>query len=205
MQAFCILNVIYFLAKIKQEPIDSLLVKPKLEHPEMNLSEGMNVDIDDDELAQVKLELDMGVGVSKSADYDEWLEIQKELGVYASSDPTLNSINRKQPRLDHHMGTRQRANGEVTSELERDLLEDANNLEGLTLCAQNNEVVASAAQRFSSETLVSVHQDDITAQVQSAINSILSLKKNSGQTAQTDSTSDKLLDQAVRSILGSSS
>lgn len=157
--------------------------------------------------AEVKLELEMevGVGVGKSADYDEWLEIQKELGVYTSSELGLaGKCSRKSSRA--------RANGEnrlenseaSASELERDLLEDTESLDGLALYAQAQcPTRAQSSERNSNPE----DNDDITAQVQSAIDSILSLKKRpqtagNSQSSQAEA-NDKLLDQAVRSILGS--
>lgn len=159
--------------------------------------------------ASVKVEVDMDVGVGKSADYDECLEIQKELGLYASTELGLGGKCRSKSGK-HERG---RANGDTrsmseasASELERDLLEDTGSLDGLALYAQ-----AQCPTQPSERNSKPEEHDDITAQVQSAIDSILNLKKRpaagtsqsgSSQGSSSDS-NDKLLDQAVRSILGS--
>lgn len=156
--------------------------------------------------AEVKLELEMevGVGVGKSADYDEWLEIQKELGVYTSTELGLTGkCSRKSSRARANGESRLENSEASASELERDLLEDTESLDGLALYAQ----AQCPARVQSSECHSNPEEpDDITAQVQSAIDSILSLKKRpqtaSGQSSQAEA-NDKLLDQAVRSILGS--
>lgn len=155
----------------------------------------------------VKLEVEMEV---KPADYDEWFEIQKELGVYAPPELTLGGKRSKSGRV--------RINGEsgarevvgVCTELERDLLDDAESLDDLALYAQAQCPVTARAQ--STDRSGGPEENDITAQVQSAIDSILSLKKRpatsggsgSGSSgSQTSDANEKLLDQAVRSIMGS--
>lgn len=142
----------------------------------------------------VKLEVEMEV---KPADYDEWFEIQKELGVYAPTELTLGGKGRSK-------SGRVRINGEsgtgVCSELERDLLDDTESLDDLALYAQAQCPVVTRAQP---------EENDITAQVQSAIDSILSLKKRpsvsggAGSSQASNDANEKLLDQAVRSIMGS--
>ena len=185
-----------------------------------------------------------------TGDYDEWLEIQKELGVYTSvtdsskckynsisGSNTVSSVNTR-PKVE-----RTRANGEYresgassssavntskenfvqdesgapvserrlssATELERDLLEDTDSLDGLALYSQAQ---CPASLDISSESGNPNEHDDITAQVQSAIDSILNLKKRPANTVPTGSANsapqsseskDAMLDQAVRSILGS--
>ena len=189
---------------------------PKLE-PEVLESEALATQaINTSEAASssVKLELEMEVGVSKSSgDYDEWFEIQKELVSYPSAEVAVNN------KCKSGKSARGRANGEARlanepsascSELERDLLDDAESLDGLALYAQAQcPARTSSSERNSNPE----EHDDITAQVQSAIDSILSLKKRpagastqpvqGAQGASSSDSSDKLLDQAVRSILGS--
>ncbi|XP_058805470.1 serine-rich adhesin for platelets-like isoform X2 [Phymastichus coffea] len=160
--------------------------------------------------APVKLELEMEVGLGKSADYDEWFEIQKELGAYTSTEFKCRTKTNRVERA--------RANGEVrgmvmgneasASDLERDLLEDTEGLESLALYTQSQCPVQSMERGANPDD-----HDDITAQVQSAIDSILSLKKrpsvgasqqqSGGSSSSSSDSNDKLLDQAVRSILGS--
>lgn len=171
-----------------------------------------------------------------TGDYDEWLEIQKELGVYT---PTTESSKCKYNNLvTANTGNlrpkveRTRANGEfrvsetsvasgsssvVTSstrrlssatELERDLLEDTESLDGLALYSQSQ---CPGSLDISGESGNANDNDDITAQVQSAIDSILNLKKNpstavpgsANPAPQPSESKDSMLDQAVRSILGS--
>lgn len=151
----------------------------------------------------VKLEVDMDV---KPGDYDEWLEIQKELGAYAPEFTLGGKCRSKSGRT--------RMNGEsggrdvVCTELERDLLDDAGSLDDLALYAQAQCPVSSRGQ-FGDRS-GGPEENDITAQVQSAIDSILSLKKRpstsggaGGSSNQTNDANEKLLDQAVRSIMGS--
>ena len=200
-----------------------------------------------------------------SGDYDEWLEIQKELGVFPSggSGDTAKSRNvaiaatsgsgsgagtssRSTSKAERTRGNGEyRASGGSTNatasvssvasanslkntyehnaltqdadrrwsastDLERDLLEDADSLDDLALQTQ-----CPTTMNLGSNESGSVNEhDDITAQVQSAIDSILNLKKrpsaaspaNSASIAPTQQTSeskDTVLDQAVRSILGS--
>lgn len=198
---------------------------------------------------------------STSGDYDEWLEIQKELGVYPSAG---DSSKCKNINISGSVGggtggsasvtgtiirpsrmERTRNNGESrttntssavsvqsassknifesdssmeldrrwcssATELERDLLEDADSLDELAFHSQVQCPSALSGEVDNSNIL---EHDDITAQVQSAIDSILNLKKMpssstatsgaSGSTAQTSESKDSVLDQAVRSILGS--
>lgn len=195
---------------------------------------------------------------STSGDYDEWLEIQKELGVYPSTTDTLKCKNSnngsgsgsacvtvvKSSKIE-----RTRANGECrgnvasasvvsgisnaimkgsceqesasgfekrwssATDLERDLLEDTDSLDGLALHSQTQcPSTVHVASNDSSGNAGNEH-DDITAQVQSAIDSILNLKKrpantlsgtsSSGNASQSGDSKDTALDQAVRSILGS--
>jgi len=202
---------------------------------------------------------------SSSGDYDEWLEIQKELGVYPSTTDTLkckNSNNSSSGGNNSGVAcavsaiTRSskverthRVNGEClranvanastagisnatmkdnceqdtappfdrrwssATDLERDLLEDADSLDGLALHSQT-QCPSSNIHVTNSETGNAGNEhDEITAQVQSAIDSILNLKKrptntlssgNSGSgSSQSSDSKDTALDQAVRSILGS--
>jgi hypothetical protein len=194
---------------------------------------------------------------SSSGDYDEWLEIQKELGVYPSTTDTLKCKNNSSGGNNSGIACavsavtrsskveRTRVNGEClranvasasisnatvkdnpeqdtgppfdrrwssATDLERDLLEDADSLDGLALhsqtqCPSNVHVTNSESGNAGNE------HDEITAQVQSAIDSILNLKKrptntlsggNSGSgSSQSSDSKDTALDQAVRSILGS--
>ncbi|KAK2586880.1 hypothetical protein KPH14_009817 [Odynerus spinipes] len=188
-----------------------------------------------------------------SGDYDEWLEIQKELGVYPSATDSFKckSSNNSGSNGACTMGIsksskteRTRANGECrvnvantsisgvsntvvkdnceqdntgvferrwssATDLERDLLEDTESLDGLALHSQTQ---CPGSLHVSSESGNGNEHDDITAQVQSAIDSILNLKKrptntlsgSSGSSAsQSSESKDTVLDQAVRSILGS--
>ncbi|XP_020712037.2 serine-rich adhesin for platelets isoform X2 [Athalia rosae] len=175
-----------------------------------------------------------------SGDYDEWLEIQKELGVYTTSGDSSkckNSGNNSGVMTRTSRGERTRANGEYrgsvvssglilknscetgpisdrrwsgATDLERDLLEDTDSLDGLVLTSQ---VQCPPSLHLSNDN--DNDNDDITAQVQSAIDSILNLKQGpsnpippptlpaSASTSQTTESKDAALDQAVRSILGS--
>lgn len=175
-----------------------------------------------------------------SGDYDEWLEIQKELGVYPSagdSSKCKNSGNNSGATTRTPRGERTRANGEYrgsvvssglilknscdtvpvserrwsgATDLERDLLEDTDSLDGLVLTSQSQ---CPPPMHLSNDN--DNDNDDITAQVQSAIDSILNLKQGpsnpipqasitpSASTSQTSESKDAALDQAVRSILGS--
>lgn len=193
---------------------------------------------------------------STSGDYDEWLEIQKELGVYPSTAETLrcktgNNGNSGNSACAVTAVTRSskiertRANGEClranvpsvsnmimkddceqdvtptpfdrrwssATDLERDLLEDADSLDGLALHSQA-QCPSSTVHVTSSESGNAGNEhDEITAQVQSAIDSILNLKKRPANTlsgsssgsssSQSGESKDTALDQAVRSILGS--
>ncbi|KAL6434540.1 hypothetical protein ACFW04_006126 [Cataglyphis niger] len=191
---------------------------------------------------------------STSGDYDEWLEIQKELGVYPSTADTLrcktgNNGNSGNSACAVTAVTRSskiertRANGEClranvpsvsnmkddceqdvtptpfdrrwssATDLERDLLEDADSLDGLALHSQaqcpSNTVHVTSSESGNAGN----EHDEITAQVQSAIDSILNLKKRPANTlsgsssgsssSQSGESKDTALDQAVRSILGS--
>lgn len=224
--------------------------------------------------ASVKLELeddfpDVDVdskvlGKLGGADYDEWLEIQKELSVYASSSDltrcrvtnvnngsssVLNNQSLNSGAANLFCGTtrsskfeRIRANGdyhnhdgineaasvvnnncdlssmyasvksafEHQKDLERDLLDDSESLDGLTLynqghCPSSLDGLEAADNTNNSET------DDITAQVQSAIDSILSLKKRpssnnmvgQANTGNSQSKDEMTTDQVVRNILSS--
>ncbi|XP_015108448.1 uncharacterized protein LOC107035512 [Diachasma alloeum] len=198
-----------------------------------------------------------------SGDYDEWLEIQKELGVYpgdtgkckhqvcsgasgssangaclttksltkcertrANGDCRLSaSVNQSTMKnLDDtsdtgHMELDKRwCSAALRDDLERDLIEDTDSLDDLAL--QSQLPGTSIQDNEQGQGLINDH-DDITAQVQSAIDSILNLKKRpsnasavstqvSGTSAGTTQTSgnssdskDSVLDQAVRSIMGS--
>ncbi|XP_047361967.1 uncharacterized protein LOC124953931 isoform X3 [Vespa velutina] len=186
-----------------------------------------------------------------SGDYDEWLEIQKELGVYPSATDSFKckSTNNSGSNGACTMtipksskNERTRANGECrvanasisgvsntvvkdncdqdntavferrwsgATDLERDLLEDTESLDGLAL---HSQAQCPGSLHVSSESGNGNEHDDITAQVQSAIDSILNLKKrptntlsgSSGSSAsQSSESKDTVLDQAVRSILGS--
>lgn len=217
--------------------------------------------------ASVKLELEddfpdvqtetkaMAKPSSTSGDYDEWLEIQKELGVYPPTSESLKCKNNSsvgsntvssastRPKVE-----RTRSNGEYRAsaanfasgsssavstskdtfghgesgapvserrlssdtELERDLQEGTEkSLDDLALCSQSK---CSSSLDVSGESGNPNEHDDITAQVQSAIDSILNLKKNPANTVpassanpapQSSESKDAMLDQAVRSILGS--
>ncbi|XP_029052515.1 mucin-4-like isoform X1 [Osmia bicornis bicornis] len=187
-----------------------------------------------------------------SGDYDEWLEIQKELGVYPSTTDSFkckNSNNSGNNSASAVAVTRSsktertRANGECRTnvpgasvsgvqhtvikdnceqdntpvferrwscapDLERDLLEDADSLDGLALHSQTQ----CPGSLVTTESGNGNEHDDITAQVQSAIDSILNLKKrptntlpgsNGNSASQSSESKDTVLDQAVRSILGS--
>ncbi|XP_072743417.1 uncharacterized protein [Anoplolepis gracilipes] len=193
---------------------------------------------------------------STSGDYDEWLEIQKELGVYPSTTDTLRCKNGNNGNSGNSACAvtaitrsskieRTRANGEClranvpsvsnmimkddceqevtptpfdrrwssATDLERDLLEDADSLDGLALHSQA-QCPSSTVHVTSSESANAGNEhDEITAQVQSAIDSILNLKKRPANTlsgsssgsssSQSGESKDTALDQAVRSILGS--
>ncbi|XP_015523194.1 protein PF14_0175 isoform X1 [Neodiprion lecontei] len=175
-----------------------------------------------------------------SGDYDEWLEIQKELGVYPTSGDSSkckNSGNNSSAMTRTSRSERTRANGEYrgsvvssglilknscetvpvtarrwsgATDLERDLLEDADSLDGLVLTSQAQ---CPPPMHLSNDN--DNDNDDITAQVQSAIDSILNLKQGPSNplpppplpattsTSQNSESKDAALDQAVRSILGS--
>lgn len=201
---------------------------------------------------------------STSGDYDEWMEIQKELGVYPS---TTDALKCKNGNNDNNSGgnsacsvtaitrpskiERTRANGEclrtnVAStcvsgvsnaimkddceqniappfdrrwcsaiDLERDLLEDTDSLDGLALHSQAQCPSSSVHVTNSSDsgTAGNENEHEINAQVQSAIDSILNLKNcptntlsgssNGSTSSQSGNSKDTALDQAVRSILGS--
>jgi len=187
---------------------------------------------------------------NNSGDYDEWLEIQKELGVYPSTADTLKCKNGNNNGSSACAVTRSskiertRANGEClrmnvantnvpgvsntimkddceqdvntpfdrrwcsATDLERDLSEDTD-LDGLALQAQcpSSTVTSNESGNAGNE------HDEINAQVQSAIDSILNLKQrpantlsgsgNGSSSSQPSDSKDTALDQAVRSILGS--
>ncbi|XP_012140061.1 uncharacterized protein LOC100876049 isoform X2 [Megachile rotundata] len=188
-----------------------------------------------------------------SGDYDEWVEIQKELGVYPSTTDSFkcknsnNSGNNSASAVTVTRSSkteRTRANGECrtsvpsasvsgvqntvikdnceqdnapvferrwscATDLERDLLEDADSLDGLALHSQTQ---CPGSLHVTTESGNGNEHDDITAQVQSAIDSILNLKKrptntlpgsNGNSASQSSESKDTVLDQAVRSILGS--
>ncbi|XP_031825975.1 uncharacterized protein LOC116424130 isoform X3 [Nomia melanderi] len=188
-----------------------------------------------------------------SGDYDEWVEIQKELGVYPSTTDSFKCKNSNNSSNNSACAVavtksskteRTRANGECranvpsasvsgvqntvvkdsceqdntpiferrwssATDLERDLLEDADSLDGLVLHSQTQ---CPGSLHITNESGNGNEHDDITAQVQSAIDSILNLKKrptntlpgSSGNSAsQSSESKDTVLDQAVRSILGS--
>lgn len=206
-----------------------------------------------------------------SGDYDEWLEIQKELGVYPTTDSSTkcknnltsvvskdkNILNKERTRpsnceyritntsvsasvlnnniknifeTDNNMSIDIDKKWCTATDLERDLLEDTDSLDGLALNSQNQLLSSSSSTSLTlndvnntnADGIVNEH-DDITAQVQSAIDSILNLKQrptvagavtggNGGTsvnnttnptTSQTSDNKDSVLDQAVRSILGS--
>lgn len=194
-----------------------------------------------------------------SGDYDEWVEIQKELGVYPSTTDSFKCKNSNNSGSNSACAVavtrssrseRTRANGECranvpsasvsgvqntvvkenceqdsgpvferrwssATDLERDLLEDADSLDGLALHSQTQCPGALHLTNESgndNDNDNDNEHDDITAQVQSAIDSILNLKKrptntlpgSSGNSAsQSSESKDTVLDQAVRSILGS--
>ncbi|XP_003396654.2 mucin-17 isoform X1 [Bombus terrestris] len=188
-----------------------------------------------------------------SGDYDEWVEIQKELGVYPSTTDSFKCKNINNSGSNSACAVavtrsskteRTRANGECrttvpstsisgvqnavikdnceqdstpdfekrwnsATDLERDLLEDTDSLDGLALHSQTQ---CPGSLQVPTESGNGNEHDDITAQVQSAIDSILNLKKrptntlsgSSGNSAsQSSESKDTVLDQAVRSILGS--
>ncbi|XP_078044101.1 uncharacterized protein LOC144473778 isoform X2 [Augochlora pura] len=188
-----------------------------------------------------------------SGDYDEWVEIQKELGVYPSTTDSFKCKNSNNSSSNSACAVavtksskaeRTRANGECranvssasvsgiqntvvkdsceqdnttvferrwssATDLERDLLEDSDSLDGLALHSQTQ---CPGSLHITNESGNGNEHDDITAQVQSAIDSILNLKKrptntlpgSSGNSAsQSSESKDTVLDQAVRSILGS--
>ncbi|KAL0122577.1 hypothetical protein PUN28_007345 [Cardiocondyla obscurior] len=187
-----------------------------------------------------------------SGDYDEWLEIQKALGVYPSTADTLKCKNGNNSGTSACAVTRSskiertRANGEClrtnantnlpdvsntimkddceqdvstpfdrrwssATDLERDLSEDTD-LDELALHSQT-QCPSSTAHVASSESENAGNEhDEINAQVQSAIDSILNLKQRptntlsgngNGSSSQSSDSKDTALDQAVRSILGS--
>lgn len=192
---------------------------------------------------------------STSGDYDEWLEIQKALGVYPSTTDTLKCKNGNNSGSSACAVTRlskierTRANGEClrtnvnantslpgvsntimkddceqdvntpfdrrwssATDLERDLSEDTD-LDELALHSQT-QCPSSTAHVTSSESGNAGNEhDEINAQVQSAIDSILNLKQRPTNTlsgngsgsssSQSGDSKDTALDQAVRSILGS--
>ncbi|XP_076247892.1 uncharacterized protein LOC143187550 isoform X2 [Calliopsis andreniformis] len=188
-----------------------------------------------------------------SGDYDEWVEIQKELGVYPATTDSFKCKNSNNSGNNNTCAVavtrsskteRTRANGECranlpsasvsgvqnaivkdsceqdnapiferrwssATDLERDLLEDTDSLDGLALHSQTQ---CPGSLHVTNESGNDNEHDDITAQVQSAIDSILNLKKrptntipgSSGNSAsQSSESKDTVLDQAVRSILGS--
>lgn len=103
-----------------------------------------------------------------SGDYDEWLEIQKELGVFENTTKSGGKTERPRPngaRESEASATSTTSNtldrrwGSVT-DLERDLLEDTDSLDGLALHSQ--------AQQCSSANVEEGVNDDITAQVMNA-------------------------------------
>lgn len=189
---------------------------------------------------------------TSGSDYDEWLEIQKALGVYPSTADTLKCKNGNNSGSSASAVTRSskiertRANGEClrtniantnlpgvsnaimkddceqdvntpfdrrwssATDLERDLSEDTD-LDELALHSQT-QCPSSTAHVTSSESANACNEhDEINAQVQSAIDSILNLKQrptntlsgNSSSSSQSGDSKDTALDQAVRSILGS--
>ncbi|XP_029172480.1 mucin-17-like isoform X1 [Nylanderia fulva] len=193
---------------------------------------------------------------STSGDYDEWLEIQKELGVFPPTTDTPRCKNSNNGSGGNNSAVmtvtrsskveRTRANGEclranvpnvsnimkddceqdvtptpfdrrwsTATDLERDLLEDADSLDGLALHSQTQCPSSTVHVTSSSENANAGNEhDEITAQVQSAIDSILNLKKRpantlsgsssgSSSSSQSGDSKDTALDQAVRSILGS--
>ncbi|KAK9306740.1 hypothetical protein QLX08_002653 [Tetragonisca angustula] len=187
-----------------------------------------------------------------SGDYDEWVEIQKELGVYPSTTDSFKCKNINNSGSNSACAVavtrsskteRTRANGECrltvsnanisgvqstvikdnceqdstpvfekrwssATDLERDLLEDTDSLDGLALHSQTQ---CPGSLQVTTESGNGNEHDDITAQVQSAIDSILNLKKrptntlpgNGNSASQSSESKDTVLDQAVRSILGS--
>lgn len=202
----------------------------------------------EDEFANDELECKSVIKAASntSGDYDEWLEIQKELGVYPSTTDTLRCKNTTNSGSNNSCGItksskieRTRANGEYraniagasvsdisntfikdsceqdipsferrwssATDLERDLLEDTDSLDGLALQTQ-----CPSSLHVSNES-GTASEHDLNAQVQSAIDSILKLKKlpantlssSSSSASQSSDSKDTALDQAVRSILGS--
>ncbi|XP_011873442.1 PREDICTED: mucin-17 isoform X2 [Vollenhovia emeryi] len=191
---------------------------------------------------------------TSSNDYDEWLEIQKALGVFPSTADTLKCKNgnnsggssactvTRSSKIE-----RTRANGEClrtnvantslpgvsnaimkddceqdvntpfdrrwssATDLERDLSEDTD-LDELALHSQTQCPSSTAHVTSSDSGNAGNEHDEINAQVQSAIDSILNLKQRptntlsgsgSGSSSQSGDSKDTALDQAVRSILGS--
>lgn len=189
--------------------------------PTLSGSASVKLESNDDEF--VGMETDEKPLVKSSVcsgDYDEWLEIQKELGVYPPS-PSDGSKCRTLESTKTKSQKRVRANGDSRGErdsfdcisdgransatdLERDLLEDTESLDGLGLYS---------SQQCASTSTDAAREHDITAQVQSAIDSILNLKKRPASTQLSgssnsgavpgSSTPEPVIDQAVRSIIGS--
>lgn len=242
----------------KVEP--GLIEENKLTTPPLPLGVSVKRELEDD-FPGDEMECKPVIKTSSSAggEYDEWLEIQKELGVYPSSADMLKckTGNNSDSNISACTATvaksskveRTRANGEcraiVTSgqsvsntitkdnceqqqdavpnfekrwcsatDLERDLLGDADSLDGLALNSQNVKQCPSSTTHTSNDSSGNAgnEPDDITAQVQSAIDSILNLKKRpantlsgsgNGSASQSGDSKDTALDQAVRSILGS--
>lgn len=197
---------------------------------------------------------------STSGDYDEWLEIQKALGVYPSTADTLKCKNGNNSGNSSACGIarsskieRTRANGEClrtnvantslpgvsntimkddceqdvstpfdrrwssATDLERDLSEDTD-LDELALHSQTQCPSSTVHATSSGESGNAGNEhDEINAQVQSAIDSILNLKQrptnslsgggsgsgSGSSSSQSGDSKDTALDQAVRSILGS--
>lgn len=222
------------------------------EKPSVSLSNiSVKQELDDDFIGvETDSKLSIKPSSCTSGDYDEWLEIQKELGVFPATGDSSKCKNSGASVVGGAGTTvkvsskmeRTRANGEcrtssavsvqsaastlknifdadsamelerrwcTATDLERDLLEDTDSLDGLALHSQAQYPTSLHDDADGSN--VNDH-DDITAQVQSAIDSILNLKKRpptatasgSGATSsQSGDTKDSVLDQAVRSILGS--
>ncbi|KYN02548.1 PREDICTED: mucin-17 [Cyphomyrmex costatus] len=221
--------------------------------PLMNVSvkRELEDDFPNDEM-ECKPVIKSSSSTNNSGDYDEWLEIQKELGVYPSTADTLKCKNGNNSGSSVCAVTRSskiertRANGEClrtnvantnvpgvsntiikddceqdvntsfdrrwcsATNLERDLSEDTD-LDGLALHSQTQ---CSSSTVISSESGNTGNEhDEINAQVQSAIDSILNLKQrptntlsgsgNGSSSSQSGDSKDTALDQAVRSILGS--
>lgn len=235
----------------EEKPVSSLAnisVKKEQEEEEFSSIEGDS-------------KLNLKPSSSTSGDYDEWLEIQKELGVFHSTGDSSKCKNISASggvnagvtgtTLKPSRTERTRNNGESlpprascvsfssaaipstmlknviiesdmsmepmlaagekrwcssATDLERDLLEDTDSLDELAFHSQVHSLPGDV------DTSNILEHDDITAQVQSAIDSILNLKKRpSSSTAttsapgasQSSESKDPVLDQAVRSIMGS--